>query len=94
MPDVLVFGSLVGLLYGGFLLIAISQERHWRTQVKDRPVRPRSRAMLRVAGGGLLAGGLAYALWWEGTGFGLLLWACTLSPSAFLVAMTLARRPS
>jgi hypothetical protein len=87
---------LAGLLaasYGGFALLALSQDRHWHHLGGARRCPRPLPAFLRGLGGVLLAAALALAVIRDGGGFGSVLWATALSICAFAVVCTLTWRP-
>ncbi|MGC4097111.1 MAG: DUF3325 domain-containing protein [Nitrospira sp.] len=93
MAQVLSLAALIVLLFTGWLLLALSQPRHWRALCGTAP---RVRAMIlgqRFLGGSLLAISLPLALWRDGSGFGSLLWGTLLSFAAYTVTWLLSRRP-
>jgi len=93
MPDSLLLLALFAAAYAGFVLLALSQARHWRTVVGAAAL-PRSRVLaLRTIGGALIALSLLIALMRDGPSFGSLLWATAISLAALAVAFALAWRP-
>lgn len=92
MAAYLSFVGLFLLLYGGFALLALSQDQHRRAigaQALGRWVRKGQ----RIAGYFLLVLALPLALWRDGPGFGPLLWGILLSVTACAVTFTLSWRP-
>lgn len=85
--------AVIGTLYLGFVLLALSQDRHWHEAGGQRQCPPRMRRMLRPAGYALLIVALVLALMRDGASFGALLWATTISAGAFAVVCTLTWRP-
>jgi hypothetical protein len=89
-------GLLAALLlagYGGFALLALSQDRHWHHLGGARRCPVALATLLRGAGAILLAAALALALLRDGAAFGALLWTTALSLCAFAVVCTLTWRP-
>lgn len=78
--------------YGGFALLALSQDRHWERAGGARCCPERLAWPMRIAGYALLATSLALSLWRDGPGFGSLLWATMLSVGAVAVTCTLTWR--
>lgn len=88
LPVLAVLASLCG-----FVLLALSQDRHWSAVTGlDEGQRVPS-APLR--GGGLAAQAVACVLWViaEGPGFGALLWGVSMTGTAMAIALTLTWRP-
>ncbi|WP_185965230.1 DUF3325 domain-containing protein [Glacieibacterium frigidum] len=84
--------ALLGCVYGGFALLALSQSRNWTLVLPGRPY-PAARAGLLKAGGwALLATALIIALVRDGPAFGLMLWVLMLAAGAALVIATLSVR--
>lgn len=92
MAACLSLAGLVLLLYGGFVLLALSQDQH-RRAIGVAPMRVGVRAAQRIAGYAFLALALPLAIWRDGAGFGTLLWAVLLSVAACAVTFTLSWRP-
>lgn len=82
------------LLFLGFALLALSQERHQERVLGPNwplaPARPAQRAI------GFIANGLALPLCvvGQGSGFGSLLWVVLMAAAAMAVALLLTWRPS
>ena len=84
----------VGAAYLGFALLALSQDKHWRSVTSAVACTPVRAAVLRALGGLMLAAALSLALLRDGPSFGALLWVTVLSAAAVAVAFTLAWRPT
>ena len=93
MSQVLSLAALIVLLFTGWLLLALSQSRHWRALCGATSQKPATIMVLRFIGGVFLALSLPLALWRDGPGFGSLLWGALLSLAAFIVTWLLSRRP-
>jgi len=93
MAETLLLAGVFAAAYAGFALIALSQKRHWRRVAATPAPGPARVAVLRGAGGGLIALSLALALLRDGPSFGSLLWATAISFAALAVAFTLNARP-
>jgi hypothetical protein len=78
--------------YGGFALLALSQDRHWERVGGARCCPERLARPMQLAGGILLVTSLFLSLWRDGPGFGALLWATMLSVGAVVVTCTLTWR--
>lgn len=86
---------LVGLTlasYLGFVLLALSQDRHWERAGGERHCPSRLVLPLRALGYVLLLASLVLALLRDGPGFGSLVWATMLSVGAVAVTCTLTWR--
>lgn len=81
------------VLYFGFALLALSQERHWRAAGAPLPRSSMAIGGWRVIGYALIGCGLPLAIWQEGAGFGSLLWGTLSSIAAMAVTATLSWRP-
>jgi hypothetical protein len=89
---VLVFG-LCGLAFAG---LALAVGRHWGDLVDRRRAPPRRLVTrLRLAAALCLAAALSVAVRHQGVGFGLLLWALSMSAAALAAAagITAMSRP-
>ncbi|MBO1328841.1 DUF3325 family protein [Acetobacter suratthaniensis] len=89
---VLFYTGLVGVLYGAFALLALTQFQHrratgGRTLLSRRVVYIRSVATL------LLVLALFLAIMHDGSGFGALLWITLASGTACMVALRIAWHP-
>lgn len=93
MLPTLTFLGLFGLLQSGFFLMALSQRRHRHAVYASGEFSPAVTLAIRRLGFLLLAAAAIGAIWRDGVGFGLLLWACTLSVTALATAATLAFKP-
>lgn len=86
IQSLLALLALISVLYLGFALLALIQERDRRTLgIAGRA----ATVLLRVAGYGLIAVVLPIALWRNGPGFAALLWATLISIGALAVVCTL-----
>lgn len=92
MPDYVFLILLVAVTYLGFVLLALSQDRHWHHLGGTYHCPKRVLVLLRSAGYALLTGALVLAVGHEGAGFGSLLWATMLSIGAVAVVCTLTWR--
>lgn len=92
MLDALLLCGVLAAGYLGFMLLALSQNRHWQGAGGHRRCPARTSWLLRGAGCVLLIGALLLALLRDGAGFGPVLWATTISVSAFAVVGTLTWR--
>ncbi len=93
MHEVLLLGVL-GCAYGGFALLALSQARHWRSVTSKPYPAPGGILLLRVGGYDFIGNSLVLALLRDGSSFGGLLWATSISLAALAVALTLAGMPA
>ena len=93
MAQVLSLAALIMLLFTGWLLLALSQPRHWRALCGATPQTPATIMGQRFIGGLFLVLSLPLALWRDGPGFGSLLWGALLSLAAYTVTWLLSRRP-
>ena len=84
--------ALVLATYGGFALLALSQNRHWQRAGGAVSCPARLVVPMRTLGYGLLLVALALALVRDGAGFGGLVWATMLSVGALSVVGTLTWR--
>ena len=84
--------ALVLASYGGFALLALSQDRHWQRAGGPLPFPARLVVPMRTLGYGLLLAALMLALLRDGAGFGSLVWATMLSIGALAVVGTLTWR--
>jgi len=75
--------------YFGFVLLALSQDRHWERAGGGRDCPARLALPMRIAGYAFLLCSLALALWRDGPSFGSLVWATMLSVAAVAVTCTL-----
>jgi hypothetical protein len=89
MSTLLLIAALLFAL-GGCILLALSQQRHWKT-VMGRSSRPRR--LLRTAGWSLIAMSLAAVILREGVSFGTLVWPMVVGAAALTTAVTLSWRP-
>lgn len=81
------------LLFLGFALLALSQERHQqRVFGSDRPLPPVSRAQ-RATGFIAISLALPLCVLGQGGGFGSLLWVVLMGAAAMAVALLLTWRP-
>jgi hypothetical protein len=94
MEDLLLFVALIFVLFLGFALLALSQNRNWRSVDVATSLSRTGVTVLRALGCGLITLALPMALWRDGGGFGSLLWVCLLSIAAFAVTLTLSWRAS
>jgi len=78
--------------YFGFVLLALSQDRHWERAGGGRDCPARLALPMRIAGYAFLLCSLALALWRDGPSFGSLVWATMLSVAAVAVTCTLTWR--
>ena len=85
-------GLAVTLSLFGFALLALSQDKHWRT-VAGAKGPPPSKALVRGAGWTLVLVALAPCVVRDGGAFAALLWPLLLTVCAFGVAMLIAYRP-
>jgi hypothetical protein len=93
MTDAALLVALLAASYGGFALLALSQDRHWHHLGGARRCPAPLAAVLRGAGAVLLAAALLLALLRDGPAFGALLWGTAISVCAFAVVCTLTWRP-
>lgn len=93
MSEVLSLAVLVLLPFTGWLLLALSQTRHWRALGGAIPQPPAAVLLQRLLGGLLLTLSLPLALWRDGPEFGSLLWGTLLSLAAYTLTWLLSRRP-
>lgn len=92
MTAMLLAAAFVTTVYLGFVLLALSQDRHWHDLGGARYCPLPLRTALRIAGGALVVAGLPLAVLRDGAGFGALLWVTGLSACAFAVVGTLTWR--
>lgn len=93
MIDVLFLPMVALALFIGLLLLALSQDTQ-RRRIRYASLSPREKAQRRVPAAGILAGCLLLLIWYEGGGFGTLLWIGLISAAALAVSLLLAWRPS
>ena len=93
MNDFMLFAAALIVVYFGFALLAVSQDRHWHLLGGERHCPVHLTLPLRTAGGGLLLGALVLLLASDGADFGSLLWVTVLSLGALAVVATLTWRP-
>jgi hypothetical protein len=93
MTDAALLAGLLLASYGGFALLALSQDRHWHHLGGARRCPASLATLLRGTGAVLLAAALALALVRDGAAFGALLWSTAISLCAFAVVCTLTWRP-
>ena len=86
----LVFASLFAFL--GCALLAISQDRNWRTVMGGSP-RPTTAQIARWTGWVFVFSALVACVMRDGGSFAALLWPLLLALAAFAVAMILAYEP-
>ena len=87
MRDMALFALMFAFAYAGFLLLALSQQEHWKAifgRIADR--KPR---WLRWAGGIPLGLSLLVALYRDGPAFGAILWVVVLIIAASAAVATL-----
>jgi hypothetical protein len=84
--------ALALVCYFGFVLLALSQDRHWERAGGSRDCPARLVLPMRIAGYAFLLCSLALALWRDGPSFGSLVWATMLSVAAVAVTCTLTWR--
>lgn len=82
MAEALLLLATFAAAYGGFLCLALSQQRHWRVWLPGRQLTRPAQWALRAPGAGLLALSLLLALLRDGPSFGSLLWATAISLAA------------
>lgn len=87
MAEALLLLATFAAAYGGFLCLALSQQRHWRVWLPGRQLTRPAQWALRAPGAGLLA------LLRDGPSFGSLLWATAISLAALGVAFSLSWQP-
>ncbi len=78
--------------YSGFVLLALSQDRHWERAGGGRDCPARLVLPTRIAGYAFLLCSLSLAVWRDGPSFGSLVWATMLSVGAVAVTCTLTWR--
>jgi uncharacterized protein YjeT (DUF2065 family) len=94
MRDVSFLMAFCVVICLGFAMLALSQEKHWRRTISDRPLSDQRAHCLRVGGIGSLFVGLVMAVMHDGASFGSVLWATSMSVGAAAIVFTLAWRPS
>lgn len=82
-----------GLLQLGFLLLALSQAKHYKTLIRPKPkASPKQQWLFKVIGFALIAMvGFIYCAQY-GIGLGLVWWFGLMCPATMLVALLLAYR--
>jgi hypothetical protein len=93
MRDAAFLVAALIVVYLGFALLAVSQDRHWHHLGGARHCPTRASMLLRIGGCALLIAALILLLVSDGAGFGSLLWATMLSIGAVAVVGTLTWRP-
>ena len=93
MTEAALLIALAATAYLGFALLALSQNRHWRSVTGTATPTALVAFVLRALAGLALATSLTVALLRDGPSFGALLWATVLSTAAIAVAFTLSWRP-
>ncbi len=83
----------LGASYTGFACMAVAMPDHW-SRAGGNPHRPATHARkFRRAGAALLCLALTLCILRDGAGFGVILWAVSMSASAIAVALTLTWHP-
>lgn len=90
--ETVLLATAAAACYFGFVLLALSQDRHWHQVEGARHCPPRVVIPLRTAGFACLLLALVLALRRDGAGFGSLLWGTMISVCALAVVATLTWR--
>lgn len=90
MIGFLLFFLVAMTSFAGFTLFAASQRQHRAAIARALPIIAASPRLQRWAGASFLAASMALAFLRDGPAFGLVVWALTVSYTAFLVAALLA----
>jgi hypothetical protein len=81
------------LMFLGFAVLALSQERHWERVHETNWLAARSPRAQRAIGFIAIAAALPLCLHDQGAGFGSLLWVVLMGAAAMAVALLLTWRP-
>ncbi len=85
---------MVCLIFAACLLLAMSQERHWKSLAGAAADHHRARVMSRFAAAALLGVALMAGIAVEGAGFAVLVWTLLANVASVAIAMVLAFLPA
>lgn len=93
MLEALLLMAACILSLGGFLVLALGQDRHWEVVTGLEAGRCIDRSYLLAVGLALQCVACLLTVCSQGAGFGVLLWGIYMTATAMLVAFVLAWRP-